>query len=317
MQTKDNLEAWRVFVSVARTGSIKETAIEQNLDMSAASRLLSSLETDLGFPFFDRHSRPMALTERGQSLVHHAEQLLAYFSQVNEIARSLSGNAVRYKLCYPLNVGRSNLIEQLNDYKKIDPLLEFDLMSECDHEDVLSGRVDIALLPYRPPSKGLVMWSVGKGLNFPLATPANLKRLGTPEKPEDLTNHNLILRTGRNYPPSYFLSRGNEKAPLITKHVVFTGDALSCKAALMSDAGIAMDLSFDLCRQEILRGDLVPVLNGWHRLPWEMTFVMTARLQDNERLMQFCRWIVERETIDNVARWKPMFLKFGGETDIH
>ena len=303
MQTKDNLEAWRVFVSVARTGSIKETAIEQNLDMSAASRLLSSLETDLGFPFFDRHSRPMALTERGQSLVHHAEQLLAYFSQVNEIARSLSGNAVRYKLCYPLNVGRSNLIEQLNDYKKIDPLLEFDLMSECDHEDVLSGRVDIALLPYRPPSKGLVMWSVGKGLNFPLATPAYLKRHGTPEKPEDLTNHNLILRTGRNYPPSYFLSRGNEKAPLITKHVVFTGDALSCKAALMSDAGIAMDLSFDLCRQEILRGDLVPVL--------------TARLQDNERLMQFCRWIVERETIDNVARWKPMFLKFGGETDIH
>ena len=137
MQTKDNLEAWRVFVSVARTGSIKETAIEQNLDMSAASRFLSSLETDLGFPFFDRHSRPMALTERGQSLVHHAEQLLAYFSQVNEIARSLSGNAVRYKLCYPLNVGRSNLIEQLNDYKKIDPLLEFDLMSECDHEDVL------------------------------------------------------------------------------------------------------------------------------------------------------------------------------------
>lgn len=180
MQTKDNLEAWRVFVSVARTGSIKETAIEQNLDMSAASRLLSSLETDLGFPFFDRHSRPMALTERGQSLVHHAEQLLAYFSQVNEIARSLSGNAVRYKLCYPLNVGRSNLIEQLNDYKKIDPLLEFDLMSECDHEDVLSGRVDIALLPYRPPSKGLVMWSVGKGLNFPLATPAYLKRHGTP-----------------------------------------------------------------------------------------------------------------------------------------
>ncbi len=81
------------------------------------------------------------------------------------------------------------------------------------------------------------MWSVGKGLNFPLATPAYLKRHGTPEKPEDLTNHNLILRTGRNYPPSYFLSRGNEKAPLITKHVVFTGDALSCKAALMSTPG--------------------------------------------------------------------------------
>ena len=89
MQTKDNLEAWRVFVSVARTGSIKETAIEQNLDMSAASRLLSSLETDLGFPFFDRHSRPMALTERGQSLVHHAEQLLGHSPETRSATSSV------------------------------------------------------------------------------------------------------------------------------------------------------------------------------------------------------------------------------------
>lgn len=199
MQTKDNFEAWRVFVSVARTGSIKETAIEQNLDMSAASRLLSSLETDLGFPFFDRHSRPMALTERGQSLVHHAEQLLAYFSQVNEIARSLSGNAVRYKLCYPLNVGRSNLIEQLNDYKKIDPLLEFDLMSECDHEDVLSGRVDIALLPYRAAvqrSRDVVR---GKGTQLSARdpgipeTPRDAGEAGRPHKPQSHSPHRAQL----------------------------------------------------------------------------------------------------------------------------
>lgn len=93
----------------------------------------------------------------------------------------------------------------------------------------------------------------------------------------------------------------------------FSGDALSCKAAVMTDAGIAIDLSFDLCKQEILKGELVPVLNGWHRTPWEMTLVMTERLQSNARLMQFCRWLVERESVDNQARWKPMFRMLGGE----
>lgn len=48
-----------------------------------------------------------------------------------------------------------------------------------------------------------------------------------------------------------------------------------------------MDLSFDLCKQEILARELVPVLNGWHRAPRDMN-------------------------IDNKARWAPMFLRFGG-----
>lgn len=313
MQSKENLEAWRVFVSVIQTGSIKQTAIELNMDMSAVSRLLSGLESDFGFKLFNRQTRPMTLTSNGRVLSPHAEKLFEHFNQVSEIAASLTGSAVRYRLCFPLNVGRDTLIDQLIDYRKIDPRLEFDLMSECDHEDVLSGRVDIALLPYKPPVRGLVMWSTGTGFNFPLATPDYLMENGTPESPEDLKNHAVILRTGRNYPPSYFLCRRTEKKPLVWNRVSFSGDALSCKAAVMADAGIAIDLSFDLCKQEILKGELVPVLNGLHRTPWEMTLVMTERLQSNARLMQFCRWLVERESVDNQARWKPMFRMLGGE----
>lgn len=72
------------------------------------------------------------------------------------MTRTMSGEPRRYRLCYPVNVGRDPLIGQLQDYQKIDPSIEFELMSECNHEDVLAERVNIAYLPYKPPAKGLL-----------------------------------------------------------------------------------------------------------------------------------------------------------------
>lgn len=72
------------------------------------------------------------------------------------MTRTMLGEPRRYRLCYPLNVGRDPLIGQLQDYQKIAPLIDFELMNECDHEDVLAERVDIAYLSYKPPAKGLL-----------------------------------------------------------------------------------------------------------------------------------------------------------------
>ena len=105
--------------------------------------------------------------------------------------------------------------------------------------------------------------------------------------------------------------RGEERA-FVWHDIGFKEAALSCKAAVLVDIGIAMDLSFDLCKQEILARELVPVLNGWHRAPWVMNIVMSEQNEENAQLVQFAKWLADREIIDNKARWAPMFLRFGG-----
>ena len=62
-----------------------------------------------------------------------------------------------------------------------------------------------------------------------------------------------------------------------------------------------MDLSFDLCKLEILAGELVPVLNGWHCAPWDMNIVMSEKNEENAQLVQFAKWLADREIIDNKA----------------
>ncbi|MGN1149111.1 MAG: hypothetical protein ACI4SY_00210 [Sutterella sp.] len=71
--------------------------------------------------------------------------------------------------------------------------------------------------------------------------------------------------------------------------------------------GIATDLSFDICSSEIESGELVHVLNGWHRSPWQMTLAMSRRVEDVPQIADFARWFAEREREDNPKRWRPMF----------
>ena len=91
-------------------------------------------------------------------------------------------------------------MEIIQSYSHQDPNLKVEILSDVDHEDVISGKVDIAYLPYRPPAEGLFIWDVNKVGNVPLATPEYVRRRGNPQSPEDLRTHDIILRAGRNYP---------------------------------------------------------------------------------------------------------------------
>ncbi len=310
MLTSENLIAWKALECTARTGSVKDAAVELDMDMSAVSRLVASLETEFGIALLNRHQRPLTMTPEGRALYEPIKDFIRHHAQLTQMTQAMSGEPRRYRLCYPMNVGRDPLIGQLIDYRKIDPAIEFDLMSECDHEDVLEGRVDIAYLPYKPPAKGLLIWSTGLGYNVPLATPDYIAAHGNPQEPEDMKDHTIIVRTGKNYPVYHTLKKASEERCFVWKAIGFQGDALSCKAAVLADLGIAMDLSFDLCKQELMSGELVPVLNGWHRQPWDMNLVMSDKMEGNPQLMRFAQWLADREIVDNKARWAPMFRRF-------
>lgn len=142
--------------------------------------------------------------------------------------------------------------------------------------------------------------------------PDYLQRRGTPQNPEDLKDHTLILRTDKNYPTDHTIFCGGEERAFVWHDIGFKEGDLSCKVAILADIGIAMDLSFDLCKLEILAGELVPVLNGWHRAPWDMNIVMSDKNEENAQLVQCAKWLADRVIIDNKARWAPMFLRFGG-----
>ena len=232
-------------------------------------------------------------------------EIECYLEAATKLKEKISASGshkLSIKLGIPVNVPRTSFVEIIQSYSHQDPNLKVEILSDVDHEDVISGKVDIAYLPYRPPAEGLFIWDVNKVGNVPLATPEYVRRRGNPQSPEDLRTHDIILRAGRNYPATTHLQKDGELRPLEYKQIVFSGDVLSGKEWLMAGMGVAIDLSLAFCWRDIEQGRLLPVLNGWSRAPWDLTVAIKKQNLSNQRLVALARALVEHETKASIKR---------------
>lgn len=85
-----DLKQLRVFVMVARHGSLTRAAEAIHLTQSALSLQLKSLQESVGTPLFRRTPRGMELLPAGQRLLRHAEAVLAASAEFEAEAARLS-----------------------------------------------------------------------------------------------------------------------------------------------------------------------------------------------------------------------------------
>jgi LysR family transcriptional regulator, cell division regulator len=66
----------KIFTAVARHGGMNRAADELHMVQSNVTTRIRALETEIGCPLFDRHSRGVALTTAGRRLLPHAEKII-------------------------------------------------------------------------------------------------------------------------------------------------------------------------------------------------------------------------------------------------
>ncbi|HTF95254.1 MAG TPA: LysR family transcriptional regulator [Cellvibrio sp.] len=66
------LDAIRLFLAVAETGSLTKVAKIQAMAVSSVSRKIDALEEELGFRLFHRTSRVILLTDSGEEFLPRA-----------------------------------------------------------------------------------------------------------------------------------------------------------------------------------------------------------------------------------------------------
>ncbi len=72
----DRLSALRLFVRVARTGNFSRAARELGLSQPSASRIVATLEKEIGASLFMRSTRALALTEAGAEYLARVQALI-------------------------------------------------------------------------------------------------------------------------------------------------------------------------------------------------------------------------------------------------
>lgn len=297
MKPSQNLLSWQVFVATCRTRSISQAAVLLDIDLPKASRLLSALETELGEPLFDKSHRPIQPTPRAAELQRAVEPLVAGFQAALE-PKAEPHERFTIRFAAPIELAQEYFSDKLFQYSELFHDIEFAVLPEVGPDDIRRGDVDVAVLNRRPADpSGLIIRNYNNSTTVPLATPEYLRRHGTPLSPADLKMHEgLLLKAYNDDTVTQQLFFGRERSE---------------------------PLEFG---EEIRRGIVVPLLEGWTKTPWCMCLVnrredelrsaklrdfvlwMTATArEDSARSANECRQIIE----DAYLRSKRVDLKRG------
>jgi DNA-binding transcriptional LysR family regulator len=154
-----NLKALRVFRRVVTTGSLSAAARELNLSQSAASRLISLLESTTNLTLFNRTRRRLTLSTQGEVFFRETEHILAGIDEIPRIVDDIrSSSNEPFKVVTAPRIGQGLVAEALALMTKENPDVRcsVDIQSRFDLElKVGTRRYDLGIVSL-PVSHSLV-----------------------------------------------------------------------------------------------------------------------------------------------------------------
>jgi len=159
------LEHFQYIVEIARCKSMSKASKKLFITQPSLSTAIQSLETELGFQIFKRSASGVALTDKGESLLHIAEEIVFQLGQIKELSDPENAAAVTINVAaVPVfcNALMMELIQQLHrDY----PFINLNILElrPCKILPALiSGTADIAIGCYHPSTKEQILQEANK-----------------------------------------------------------------------------------------------------------------------------------------------------------
>ena len=189
----DRLSALRLFVRVARAGNFSRAAREFGLSQPSASRIVATLEGEIGASLFTRSTRALALTEAGAEYLARVEPVLAALDEADHAARGTGELRGVIRVAAASSFMVHAVIPMLPDFLKDHPRLRVELLMNDLRQALISEGVDVAFRFGPLDDSTATARRLGSIQRVLVASPAYLRRAGRPKVPADLNSHALLV----------------------------------------------------------------------------------------------------------------------------
>ena len=250
MTTKSNLlPLMSGFAAVVKASSFTRAAAQLGLSKSVVSRHVSALEKELGVQLLYRSTHKLSLTEAGErfyayckDLEQVAEQALAAATAAQETPSGL------LRVTLPQTLVVSPLGPLIARFQKTWHAVQLNVRVTSLQVDPIEEGFDLALRIGNLADSNLVCRKIRDVRFQAVATPAYIKRHGTPRNPDELRSHNCLVY-------SEFATRGRgsfegaaaRKKPVPLAGNLSTNSGVLLMHALLAGQGIAIgpDIMFE------------------------------------------------------------------------
>jgi len=254
----------KTFIALVENHSLSKTAEKMGIAVSAVSRRLKELESNLGVQLIQRTTRKMHLTEAGEKFYQRCSHLLDELEEAKQeasnCAMALSGTL---KIAAPLSFGVAHLSPAISAFMHLHPQIKIDLDMSDRRIDLVAEGLDLAIRIGTLEDSSLMARKLASVRHVVCASPDFLNRYGTPKTPQDLADMPALCYGNLDQPDTWYY-RDNESLPAKIKVPMrmraTNGDALV--EAAVAGLGVLCEPSF-IVHGAVERGVLIPVLTDY------------------------------------------------------
>lgn len=237
-RTSDSHHEMTTFVTVVQAGSFAQGAILIGQTPSAVSKTISRLEKRLNVKLFNRSTRSVRTTEAGERYYNHCKQILSDIDKAEEDVSQFSSEP-----CGTLNVNCGagfalhHVVDIISQFLKSYPKITINL-STAKNTNFFEDEIDVSFEFKAPEDSSLIARKIHSCPWSICATPAYLKKHGTPKKPEDLKYHNCCIMIGEEVYDNWKFIEGDHRYAVKVDGNFHSSGFLVLKA-VVNDVGIA------------------------------------------------------------------------------
>ena len=187
-----------IFASVVDHGSISAAARNMGQTPSALSKQIALLENQVHYRLLNRTRTGVSPTQEGQDLYEKCKAMAEKFKEAEALILSLDATPRgKLKVVSSVAFGKSQLLPMLPRFLEEYPEIQVSLDLTDRDIDIASAGVDVAIgfaEQWRDPN--MIVRRIMPSRRVLCASPAYLKRCGTPTSFAALTDHNCLRISG-------------------------------------------------------------------------------------------------------------------------
>ena len=267
------------FASVVTNNGFSAAARVLGVPKSRVSRRVTLLEEHLGVRLLERSTRHLALTEVGQQIFEHAQNVMNEAEAVEEAASRMQAEPRGLvRLSCPPGL-QDAIAERLPQFLIKYPKLRLLCVVTDRRIDLIHEGIDVAIRVRErlDTDADLQMRRIGMSRRILVASPAFWQQCASLKEPAELLDLPLLSQYEQSGPTTWSLTASTGETDRISFEPKFACGSFSLLlAAATAGLGVALVPAFN-CQTELAQGTLIRVLPNWGGSDGILHIVFTSR----------------------------------------
>ncbi|MED5501824.1 MAG: LysR family transcriptional regulator [Pseudomonadota bacterium] len=292
-----NLDYLKVFVAIAKQGSILAASKALDIPKSTVARHLDQLEKQLSHQLVMRNTRHLRLTAEGQRLYHLSESIIGDLEEVEHEMKGQHGSlSGRITVAIPSEFGVKWLDESIATFVADHPDIAIDCITSMAPLDPVRRDVDVSICYHRGKlsDSGMVVRPLVSMRSAVVAAPSVIAEHGRPASVQELSQLPCISTlTALQANPWHFLDAEDRTIALDVPTRYRVDSSLMLIAGARAGIGFAI-IPYEFCKDSIEAGNLIELGLDLKPAPLEIVAIHPDRKSISARTRAFVD-IVEKQ----------------------